>query len=87
MKIILFLKSRITVAIIIQRIFLLCIIFKKIGDRDCRLSIWRQGAQGHVSWNYAASTDRRMTGRPVLLGAIRPGRPFSVFSPGKGKPL
>lgn len=47
MKITLFLKSRITVAIIIQRIFLLCIIFKKIGDRDCCLSIWRQGAQVH----------------------------------------
>lgn len=31
MKIILFLKSRITVAVIIQRIFLLRIIFKKIG--------------------------------------------------------
>lgn len=38
MKIILFLKSRITVAIIIQRLFLFCI-FKKIRDRVCCLSI------------------------------------------------
>lgn len=50
MKIILFLKSRITVAIIVQRIFLLCIIFKKIGDRARCLSIWWQGAQVHISW-------------------------------------
>lgn len=53
MKIILFLKSRIIVAIIIQRIFLFCI-FKKIGGRDCYLSIWRQEAQVCETWKHVA---------------------------------
>lgn len=94
MKIILFLKSRITVAIVIQRVFLFCIFKTNRGQRLLPKHLEARSTGSCVLENmlpYAAGTEGRMADL-CLLCAICTGRhmhwalcSFSVFFPREGK--
>lgn len=90
MKILFFLKSRITVAVIIRRTFLFCV-FKRIEDWDCHLSIWRQGGtQACAScWSWMKAVVPERDAGPVSAVCVCNGwhgtcTHSQYVSPGKG---